>query len=127
MEIIDFQDSLINKPGEHIIFPAVKITLTGKTNPITVEEIVKQGTVFGPKLCCASTGKINVGLKEREVIYPSVAIQAVTFVDDINGAGSKRFVQAVMMNCSEKEEEKLWEFSIDKTKFMCIKKQKERN
>ena len=29
-----------------------------------------------------------------------------------------------MMNCSEKEEEKLWEFSIDKTKWMCIKNRK---
>jgi hypothetical protein len=60
-------------------------------------------SVFGPKLCCASTGRINRGLEEQEVLYPSVAIQAVTFVDDINSGGSKRFVQAVMMNCSTKE------------------------
>ena len=100
------------------------ITPAGVTDEISVSEIVKQGTVFGPKLCCASTGKINEGLEEREMIFPTVGVQAATFVDDINGGGSKRFVQAVMMSCSEKEMEKLWEFSIDKTKWMCVKNRK---
>ena len=113
---------MIYKLNEKAVFKV--ITPAGETKPITVEEIVKQGTVFGPKLCCASTGKINNGLTEREVIYPSVATQAVTFVDDINGGGSKRFVQAVMMNCSKKEEEKLWEFSTEKSKWMCITNRK---
>ena len=113
---------MIYKLNEKAVFKV--ITPAGETNPITVEEIVKQGTVFGPKLCCASTGKINSGLAEKEVLYPSVAIQAVTFVDDINGGGSKRFVQAVMTNCSRKEEEKLWEFSTDKSKWMCIANRK---
>ena len=89
-----------------------------------MEEIVKQGTVFGPKLCCASTGKINEGLNKREVIYPGSAAEAVTFVDDINGNGSKEFVEAVMMNASRKESEKLWEFSTDKSKWMCIEGRK---
>ena len=96
------------------------ITPAGETKAITVHEIVKQGTVFGPKLCCASTGKVNEVLDEREAVFPSVSIQATTFMDDINGGGSKRFVQAVMLNCSKKEEEKLWEFAIDKTKWMCF-------
>ena len=113
---------MIYKLNEKAVFKV--ITPAGETNPITVEEIVKQGTVFGPKLCCASTGKINNGLAEQEVLYPSVAIQAVTFLDDINGGGSKRFVQAVMMNCSRKEDEKLWEFSTDKSKWMCIANRK---
>ena len=66
-------------------------------------------------MCCATTGKINKGIQEQEVIYPSVGIKAVTFVDDILGGGSKRVVQGVMMNCGEKEKEKFWEFSIDKS------------
>ena len=68
--------------------------------------------MFGPKLSCASTGKINHGLELNETIYPSVSIKAVTFVDDINGSGSRRFVQAVIGNCNVKEDQKLWEFSI---------------
>ena len=34
-------------------------TPVGITDSITVREIVKQGTVFGPKLCCISTEKVN--------------------------------------------------------------------
>ena len=55
---------MIYKLNEKAVFKV--ITPAGETNPITVEEIVKQGTVFGPKLCCASTGKINSGLAEKE-------------------------------------------------------------
>ena len=87
---------MVFKLNEEAVFRVV--TPAGETEPITVREIVKQGTVFGPKLCCASTGKINDGLEEEEMLYPSVGIKAVTFVDDINGGGSKRFVSAVMVN-----------------------------
>ena len=93
----------------------------GKTDEITVKEIVKQGTVFGPKLCCASTGKINQDLDQQEVIYPSVTLQAVMFMDDIFGGGAKAFVEAVMKNCKMKETEKLWEFSSEKSPWICIK------
>ena len=66
----------------------------------------------------------KVGLEVSEVIYPSVSVKAVTFVDDINGGGSKNFVQAVMENCREKEVRKLWEFSKRKSNWMCIPNRK---
>ena len=96
-------------------------TPNGITKEIKVKEIVKQGTVYGPKLCCASTGKINENLDKQETIYPSVSLQAVTFMDDIFSGGAKNFVQAVMTNCKRKEAEKLWEFSSKKSPWMCIK------
>ena len=34
-------------------------TPVGMTDSITVHEIVKQGTIFGPSLCSVSTEKIN--------------------------------------------------------------------
>ena len=34
-------------------------TPVGMTENITVTEIVKQGTVYGPKLCCVATEKVN--------------------------------------------------------------------
>ena len=34
-------------------------TPIGMTDSITVHEIVKQGTIFGPKLCSVATEKIN--------------------------------------------------------------------
>ena len=39
-----------------------KITIetpAGDTNAILVHEIVRQRTVFGPKLCCVSTQAVN--------------------------------------------------------------------
>ena len=30
-----------------------------KTSSITVEEVVKQGTIFGPIMCCASRSRVN--------------------------------------------------------------------
>ena len=34
-------------------------TPVGKTLGITVEEVVKQGTIFDPIMCCGSTSKVN--------------------------------------------------------------------
>ena len=96
----------------------------GITREVKVAEIVKQGTVFGPKLCCGSTGTINDGIEEEEIIFPTLSVKAVAYVDDIEGGGSKKMVKAVMENCAVKEKEKLWEFSVEKSKWMCIDKSK---
>ena len=91
-------------------------TPAGETEEIKIEEIVKQGTIYGQKLCCSSTGKINRNITEEQILYPKVTIQATTYVDDIEAAGSRKFVEAVARRCKEEENEKLWEFSIEKTK-----------
>ena len=44
----------INKESNIVIETPV-----GMTDSITVHEIVKQGTIFGPKLCSVVTEKIN--------------------------------------------------------------------
>ena len=46
------------------------------------------------------------------------------FIDDIFGGGAKAFVEAVMRNCKRKEIEKLWEFSSEKSPWMCIRNRK---
>ena len=113
---------MIYKLNEKAIFKVQ--TPAGETEEIEVEEVVKQGTVFGPKLCFASTGKINDGLENKEVLYPEVHLESVIFVDDIKAAGGKSFVEGVMKKCKEKEDEKLWKFSIDKSNWMCVKNRK---
>ena len=61
-------------------------TPAGITEEIKVKEIVKQGTVFGPRLCCASTGRVNdMGDPGRTIIYPNIEVGALAFVDDISG------------------------------------------
>ena len=97
------------------------ITPAGITKEIVVEEVVKQGTVFGPKLCCATTGKVNEGNEMTTVIYPTVKVKALTFVDDIEALGSKEAVEETIKRCIEMEKTKLMEFSTEKSKWMCIK------
>ena len=99
-------------------------TPAGITDEAQVREIVKQGTVYGPKLCCASTSKVNEGLSTEEVLYPTVSVQALAYVDDINSNGGKKVVEEVMKKCGRMEEEKLWEFSTEKSNWMCQRNRK---
>ena len=34
-------------------------TTVGQTESININEIVKQGSIFGPIMCCAPTSKVN--------------------------------------------------------------------
>ena len=34
-------------------------TTVGQTESISIKEIVKQGSIFGPIMCCATTSKVN--------------------------------------------------------------------
>ena len=99
-------------------------TPVGMTDEVKVREIVKQGTVYGPKLCCASTGKVNEGIMMEEVIYPNISIRALAYVDDVNSSGCKQVVEGVMKKCGEMEKEKMWEFSTEKSNWMCQKNRK---
>ena len=96
---------------------------TTKTD-ISVKEIVKQGSVFGTKLCCASTGTINNEDVKNTVIYPTVQVKAPTFVDDLGSFGDRQVVKSVMERCPIMEREKFWEFSIEKSKWLCIQNNK---
>ena len=101
------------------------ITPAGTTDEIEIKEAAKQGTVFAPKLCCASTGKINhIGEKTATVITPRVNIGALTFVDDMIGAGSALTVEKVMENSRKMENEKGAEISLEKSKWMILKKRR---
>ena len=44
----------INKTSNTVVDTPV-----GKTPSITVEEVVKQGTIFSPIMCCVSTSRAN--------------------------------------------------------------------
>ena len=44
----------INKTTEIVI-----VTAIGNTESIEITEVVKQGSTFGPKMCCASTAKVR--------------------------------------------------------------------
>ena len=97
-----------------------------ETPEISIEEIVKQGTVLGPLLCCGSTEKVNdIGPKKATTISPELDIEALTFVDDILGAGSKECVENTVKSLRKMEVEKKFTFSKEKSKIIKIKKEKQ--
>ena len=50
-------------------------TPAGETEQFTLGEIVKQGTVLGPYLCCASTQRVNsLGPQIKTVIGPELEV-----------------------------------------------------
>ena len=69
-------------------------------NSQTVRNIVKQGTIFGPILCCSSTGRIDeMGKGNTEsVVSPKMNIGTLIYVDDIGAAGSKTRIEEVGEN-----------------------------
>ena len=44
----------INKTTEIVVDTAI-----GNTESIEIKEVVKQGSIFGPTLCCETTVKVN--------------------------------------------------------------------
>ncbi len=104
---------LLNKVA-HIVIK----TPVGNTEEISMNEIVKQGTVFGPKLCGVSTGKINHYSKTATYISPEILIKALTYVDDIASIGSWEAIVETIRGCILMEKFKFMEFSLDKSKWM---------
>ena len=69
----------------------------GKTKEL--ENIVKQGTVYGPQLCCVSTDKVNtIGEMSMMLVAPTLKIQSTVFVDDIMAGGNIEAVEAAGRN-----------------------------
>ena len=58
-------------------------TQAGKKSSITVEEVVEQGTTFGPIMCCASTSRVNEIQEAVKYQYGKVKIDMPVFMDDI--------------------------------------------
>ena len=66
----------------------------GRTNIIDIDEIVRQGTVFGPMLCGIVTDKINnFAVSVNESLGARTNIGTLMFVDDICGTGSKANIE----------------------------------
>ena len=83
----------------------------GKTKEINLERIVKQGTVYGPQLCCVSTDKINgMGYDSTTVVAPAVEMKSMIFVDDIFDGGSTEVVERAGRNLNKIEETKGFTF-----------------
>ena len=57
-------------------------TPVGNTNNIQVKEAVKQGTIFGPIMCCAETSTVNSIAEEVKYRYDKINIGMPVFMDE---------------------------------------------
>ena len=95
-------------------------TPVGKTSSITVEEVVKQGTIFGPIMCCASTSRVNTIQESVKYQYGKVEIGMPVFMDDIAAVSKAEDIRKGIQNCRRMEIEKNMIYGLKKTKYMVI-------
>ena len=96
-------------------------TPIGKTDRFTVGEIVRQGTVWGPKLCCVTTDEINSKVQSLKTKVGEISIGARVFVDDITGMGSMENMARIVESCRYFEENKKFTFSSEKSQIMKVR------
>ena len=115
----------MNKKGK-----AVVKTPMGETEPIEVNEVVRQGTITGPKLCSNDTDKVNkIGHKQITTIGPNIKVRTLAYVDDLQNASSSRIgLKATAENLRTMEEIKTYTFNTEpnKTAILIINKKKNR-
>ena len=99
----------------------VKIrTPLGESRSFSCEEIVKQGTVWGPELCCISSDGINRIGENCESNTGKVVFGILGFMDDLFGLGGANKIRKVIRNMRQLEIEKKYTFGMIKTKYMAM-------
>ena len=101
-------------------------TTVGQTESISVKEIVKQGSIFGPIMCCATTSRVNNIGETVQYSYGKVDIGMSVYMDDIVAAGEIAEIRKGIRNCPNTEKEKKMRYGLKKTKYMMVKTGKER-
>ena len=125
--LVDLHEAGLRERETNIIYEMNKMstifikTPVGETKPIIANEIVKQGTIYGPKLCCVSTDKINT-LEEECITYlsPDLYTKGLVFVDDMAMAGSREAIEKFGKNIKSMEEKKKFTISVKKSNYMII-------
>ena len=111
----------MNKNAEVIVD-----TTVGQTESISIKEIVKQGSIFGPIMCCATTSRVNNIGETVQYSYGKVDIGMSIYMDDIAAAGGIAEIRKGIRNCAKMEKEKKMRYGLKKTKYMMVKTGKER-
>ena len=65
----------------------------GETGNIEIEEIVKQGTTYGPVMCCATTARVNDIGEKVFCKYGDTEIGMPVFMDDTLAVGDAEEVR----------------------------------
>ena len=104
-------------------------TPVGEVKGIVANEIVRQGTIPGPKLCCVNTDQINhIGRKCITYIGPRIKVETLGYVDDLQNTSSNT---GNLKNCVSNlrlfEDTKGYTFSVDKKKTAILITGRQRN
>ena len=95
-------------------------TPVGKTSSITVKEVVKQGTLFVPVMCCASTSRVNTIPESVKYQYGKVKMGMSIFMDDIAAVEKAVDTRKGIQNCRWMKIEKKVIHGLKKTKYLVI-------
>ena len=96
-------------------------TPVGNTDNMQVKEVLKQGTIFGPIMCCTETSTVNSIGEEVKYRYGKINIRMPVFMDDIATAGKAEQIRKGINNCARMEKEKKISFGVKKTKYVIVK------
>ena len=99
----------------------------GKTERAKVGEVVKQGTVLGPQLCCVETDQINKVGENQEKMVGKQIVAILIFVDDVMTAGTAEEIRKAIRNFAEMEKLKKFTYGLKKTNYMIIRTGKEKD
>ena len=100
-------------------------TPSGQTEKAIIGEVVKQGTILGPTLCCVETDKINDVGEDQERSIDGGVIGILVFVDDVMSVGTAEDARKCIRNLHVMEILKKFTYGLKKTKFMVINSGKE--
>ena len=106
----------MNKKAEIIVD-----TTVGQTESISIKEIVKQGSIFGPIMCCATTSRVNNIGATVQYSYGKVDIGISVYMDDIAAAGGIAEIRKGIRNCAKMEKEMNMRYGPKKVKYMMVK------
>ena len=108
---------------------AVVRTPLGETGMIEVNEVVRQGTVTGPKLCSNDTDQVNkVGHQHITTIGPNIIVKTMAYVDDLqNPSSSVSGLKAAGENLRTMEQTKGYTFNTERNKTAILIANKKKN
>ena len=97
------------------------MTPAGETSNINVKNVVKQGTIYGPRICNKVVERVN-NINERAITHysPNIELQSLQYVDDITGLGSKQTVETIVRNVRTLEIKKKATVKLSKSGYMII-------
>ena len=89
-------------------------TPVGSTDNMQVKEVLKQGTIFRPIMCCAETSKVNSIGEEAKYRYGKINIGMLVSMDDIATTGKSEQIRKGINNCARMKKEKKIGFGLKK-------------